>query len=183
MPLAITLRFDPDTAPSIAAMWRTLAAAGIDDDRDGLGYAAHITLGVYPDDAPAAALAGAVETLARQWDTMPVTLCGFGVFPGPSSILWAAPVVTAALLARQAAIVAAVANRVPGQAVHPHYRPGAWVPHVTLSGALRDPAPALAALLPLWRPLSGVLDRLDLVRFRPVAVLSSEALRGGTPSG
>jgi hypothetical protein len=52
------------------------------------------------------------------------------------------------------------------------------VPHVTLSGALADPAAALAVLLPVWRPVTGQLDRIDLVRFRPVAVLDSHSLPG-----
>jgi len=62
-------------------------------------------------------------------------------------------------------------------AVDPHYRSNAWVPHVTVSGTLADPTRALAALLPLWQPLSGILDRVELVRFRPVEILQSHALR------
>ncbi len=64
----------------------------------------------------------------------------------------------------------------PGLTPHAHYRPDAWMPHVTLSGALADPAAALALLLPLWRPVTGRLDRVDLVRFRPVDVLYSRPL-------
>ncbi len=50
------------------------------------------------------------------------------------------------------------------------------MPHVSLSGALSDPGQAIAALVPSWRPVSGVLNRLDLVRFHPVEVLRSYAL-------
>jgi hypothetical protein len=81
------------------------------------------------------------------------------------------PVVTAELLARHQAIQTAL----PDLKVHAHYRPGAWVPHVTLSGALPDPGPALMALLPNWEPITGFLDRVDLVSFRPVEVLQSLA--------
>ncbi len=172
MPFAITLRFDTATAPVIAAMWRTLAAAGIDSDQHDLGYAPHITLAVYADAAPAAMLRDALEHATTGWDRLPVTLAGFGIFPGPAAIIWAAPVVTQALLARHAALHAAL----PGLTPHAHYRPDAWVPHVTLSGALADPAAALALLQPHWRPVTGLLDRIDLVRFRPVDVLFSRAL-------
>jgi hypothetical protein len=61
------------------------------------------------------------------------------------------PVVTAELLARHRAIQAAL----PDLEVHAHYRPGAWIPHVTLSGALLDPGPALTALLFYWEPITG----------------------------
>ncbi len=172
MPLAITLRFDAATAPIIAALWQSLAAAGIDSDRHDLGYAPHVTLAVYGDDAPSAMLRDALEHASKAWDPLPVTLAGLGVFPGSSPILWAAPVVTPALLARHAALQAAL----PGLTPHAHYRPDVWVPHVTLSGALADPAGALALLLPLWRPVTGLPDRVDLVRFRPVELLYSRPL-------
>jgi 2'-5' RNA ligase len=174
MPFAITLRLDPVNAVAIEDMWRILAEAGIDTDRRDLGYAPHVTLAIYPDDTSADSLSTVLRRVAAHWRALPVTLRGIEVFSGPSSILWAAPVVTPALLARHAEIHTALSNL----AVHPHYRPQAWVPHVTLSGAVPDAAPALAVLLPRWRPVTGVLDRADLVRFRPVEVLASHALPG-----
>jgi 2'-5' RNA ligase len=175
MPFAITLRFDPTTAPVIASLWRALAAARIDSDRHDLGYAPHVTLAIYGDDTPAATLREALPYASQAWDPLPVTLAGLGVFPGSSPILFAMPVVTPALLARHAALHAALRGLMP----HAHYRPDAWVPHVTLSGALADPAAALGLLLPLWRPVTGLLDRVDLVHFRPVEVLYSRSLPAG----
>jgi hypothetical protein len=82
------------------------------------------------------------------------------------------PVTTAALLARQAGLVAAV----PDAAPHAHFVPGHWVPHVTL-GRTGATGRAMKVLAPRWPgPLSGRLDRLELVRFRPVAVLRSVPL-------
>jgi hypothetical protein len=71
---------------------------------------------------------------------------------------------------------AAVADSLPNLPIHPHYRRNAWVAHVTLTGALSDPGAALAALLPLWRPMTGCLFQADIVRFRPVEVLQSRTL-------
>jgi 2'-5' RNA ligase len=173
MPFAITLRLDPVSAATIEGMWLALAGAGIDTDRRDLGYGPHITLGIYPEDIETGLLRTAVRQVAADRRTIPIALSGIGVFPGPTSILWAAPVVTTDLLAWHAAIHAAL----PDLTVHPHYRPGAWVPHVTLSGAVRDAGRALSALLASWRPIDGMLDRAELVRFRPVEVLRSEALR------
>lgn len=153
-------------------MGRCLTAAGIDADPDQLGYPPHLTLAVYPDGACIDELQVALEQLAAHWRALPVALSGFGIFPGPSSVLWAAPVVTPEMLARHAALHAAV----PEVEVHAHYQPGAWVPHVTLAGALRDPGRALAVLVPHWRPINGVLNRFDLVRFPPVEVLQSHAM-------
>jgi 2'-5' RNA ligase len=169
MPFAITLRLDQISAVPIEAMWRRLAAEGIDADRDQLGYAPHITLAIYPDDAPVSRLRSALDDACRNWEALPVRLSALGAFPGDGTVLWAVPVVTAELLARHQAIQAAL----PDLDVDPHYRPGAWVPHVTLSGALAHPEPALAALMTDWKPITGFLDRVDLVRFRPVEVLQS----------
>lgn len=171
MPFAITLRLDPIAAVPIEAMWRKLAADGSDADRHQLGYAPHITLAIYPDEAPLNRLRSALEDTCRNWEALPVRFSGLGAFPGDGAVLWAVPVVTAELLARHQAIQTAL----PDLKVHAHYRPGAWVPHVTLSGALPDPGPALAALLSSWEPITGFLDRVDLVRFRPVEVLQSSA--------
>jgi 2'-5' RNA ligase len=172
MPFGVTLCFDPLSASTITKMWEVLASRGIDTDRHQLGYAPHITLAVYPDDAPATQLTAALQQLAATWCALPVALNGLGIFPSPAAVFWAAPIVTPALLTRHAAVQAAL----PDLQTHAHYRLGAWVPHVTLSGAVDNPGVALSALLSVWQPLEGLLDRLELVRFRPVQVLQSYKL-------
>jgi len=173
MPFAVTLCFDVATAASIETLWQALAAQGVDTDRRDLGYSAHITLAIYQDDAPVERLAKAVAELGSRRPGVPVVLSGFGLFAAPSNVLWLAPAPSLQLLTYQQEVAAAL----PDLVIDAHYRPGSWVPHVTLSGTLPDPPRALAALLPLWRPVSGVLERIELVRFRPVDVLSSRMLR------
>ncbi len=166
MPLAVALRLDDAAAAPIAAMWRALAESGVDDDCLRLGYPPHVTLAVWPDDAPVEPLDAAVARFGAEWDALPVEFAGFGVFPGAPAVVWAVPVAAEALLARQAALVAAV----PGAPPQAHWRPGRWVPHATLGRAVE-------VLAPLWRgPFSGRLDRLELVRFRPAAVLRGSPL-------
>ena len=172
MPFAITLRFDPASSSRIEDLWHVLAAEDIDTDRHDLGYAAHITLAIYPDGTAEDRLHTACTHVAESWRHHAVTLGGIGVFPGVSSILWAFPVVTRDLLALHASLVGAL----PDLPVHPHYRPGAWIPHVTLTGALPDPSAALKSLLAHWHPITGELSQVDLVRFRPVEVLQSRSL-------
>jgi 2'-5' RNA ligase len=169
MPFAITLCLDPVSAAFIEHLWHDLAAQGIDSDRRDLGYTPHITLVIYPDDVSIDVLQAAFDRVIAP---LPVTFSGIGVFPGPTSILWAAPVVTPDLLRLQASVSGAL----PDLPVHPHYRPNAWVPHVTLTGPMTDPGPALTALLAHWRPTTGRLVRTELVSFRPVKVLRSRTL-------
>src|ERR1700751_857994 len=68
MPFAITLRFDSSSASALEEMWEALSIAGIDSDRIQLGYAPHITLAIYPDDAPVLRLQAALEQVGRHWD-------------------------------------------------------------------------------------------------------------------
>jgi hypothetical protein len=94
------------------------------------------------------------------------------LFPGTPSTLFLAPVVTSALLERHAALLTSLV----GEPTDPHYECCRFVPHVTPASHLADPAMAVAALNPLPLPITAVLDRLDVVRFRPVEVLESHIL-------
>lgn len=172
MPLAVTLLFDSATTGRLAAMRRRIVDQIASADPDQPEYAPHITLGLYPDDAPIQDLQRALRKLGAGWKPLPLGFCGFGIFPGPPPTLWVAPVVTAPLLARHAELRAALSEATP----HEHFESNAWAPHVTLSAALGDPAEALRALLASWRPLSGQLEILQLVHFPPVEVLRTHVL-------
>lgn len=169
MPIAITFRFDPISVSALEEMRRTLVAEGFDVEA---GYAPHITLAIYVDGVPIRRLRAGLRQAVEDWNALPVTINGFGIFPGPPCILWAAPTVTAEMLEQHASLHAAL----PDLPTHAHYRPNVWVPHVTLATGLHDPGRAVAALIPQWRPLTGVLTQLDLVRFPPPAVLQSHIL-------
>jgi 2'-5' RNA ligase len=166
MPLAVTLCLDAASAARVEAMWRALAEAGADDALR-LGYRPHLTLAVLPEEGAVEAAGDAMRQAARAWGALPVVLASLGIFPGPAPVLFAAPVPSPALLDRHRALC----GLLPA-GIDPHYRPGAWVPHVTLArdvaGRLLDIARAA------WDgPVAGRLDRVELVRFPPVAVLES----------
>jgi 2'-5' RNA ligase len=166
---AVTLCLDDATNALVTTLLQGLADGGIDDDRLRLGYRAHVTLAVFPEDAPAASIDAVLCAIAPAWSALPVELVGFGVFPTARPVLFLAPVVTAELLGRHAALFDAL----PAMRCDPHYRPGAWVPHVTL-GSTMSVAAALAALLPLWKgPIAGHFTQVELLRFRPVGILRS----------
>lgn len=167
MPYAVTLGLDAATDHVVTRLIRALAEHGIDDDRLALGYGAHVTLAIFDDVAPVAAIDAVLRARAANWSCLPVRLAGFGVFPATRSVVFVTPVVSATLLAWQADLHTALAG-LPGD---PHYAPNAWVPHITL-GSATDPAAALAVLGPAWRgPIQARFTHADLVRFRPVDIL------------
>ena len=73
----------------------------------------------------------------------------------------------AALLDRHAALCAAL------PAAHPNYRPGAWIPHVTLADDVT--AGTVGAGIDLvaerFHPFTAILDRVELLRFPPITLL------------
>jgi 2'-5' RNA ligase len=173
MPYAVTLCLDAAGAAAIRRLWDALATAGI-GDVPALGYVPHVTLGIWPDTSDVAALRGGAARVAARRAAPWVTFSALGVFPGNPAVLFAAPVVTGTLLRWHADLLDGLAPP------HPHYRPDAWMPHVTLAEELAGHAAAAAALAlaaPHWAPFRCRLDRVDLVHFRPVDVLWSQALK------
>lgn len=173
MPYAVTLRLDDAAAASIDALWRRLADEEVSDSMAALGYRPHLTLAIAGDaDAPAAMRA--LEGFAAAHQAFTVPFVGIGAFLAPARVLWAAPRVDRALLDLQAALLEALA-----WPAHPHYAPGTWVPHCTLAEDLTEDSFARAARLVAanWQPTTATLDRIDLVRFRPVEILWQHPLR------
>jgi 2'-5' RNA ligase len=175
MPYAVTLPLDPLAAVHIQRMWRVLAEQTGADDAIRLGYVPHITLAVLPDTVPVTELEEAAFHGAENWASLSVILAGLGVFPGTPPVIWVAPVVTASLLANHASLLASIAPFT----VDLHYHPGRWVPHVTLSRkGLPSAARGVEVVTPVWDgPIAARLERVELVRFRPVKVLRSATLR------
>jgi 2'-5' RNA ligase len=172
MAYAITLRLDATTAATVEAMWQALASRQLSDEALSSGYKPHLTLAVFADSGNAERLLAAARACAEHWPELPTTFASLGWFPGRPSTLFLAPIVTPALLERHTALLALLAE----EPIDPHYQCSQFVPHVTLASDLADPAAAIAALDPLPLPIRAVLDRLDVVRFRPVELLESHRL-------
>jgi 2'-5' RNA ligase len=170
MPFAITLGLDATAAVTVEAMWQMLASRRISDDAIQLKYAPHVTLAVLADSADSEQLLAAARDHAERWPQLPITLASLGVFP--PATLFLAPVVARELLERQATLLGCLGD----ETVVPHYQIDHFVPHVTLAQDLKDPAEAIAALGPLRLPIKAMLDRIEVVRFRPVELLASHKL-------
>ena len=169
MALAISLVFDAETTRRVDALWRALADAGISRDMLDLGYPPHVTLVVADDDGlepqMREALAGALGA------ALTIKLGPVRRFEG-TDITWLAADGGDDLLA----LHRAVADVLPLDAIRPYYRPGQWVPHMTLQTA-GDAGAGRELLDATWRgEWSGVTTRLELARFLPVVVLDGMAL-------
>ncbi len=171
MPLAVYMELDPPGAaglePIIAEIERIAPDAATPRRHK---VEPHITLGVY-DGVDGEPLVEALERFSDGLKPLAVTLSSLGLFPGPASVLFAAPVVSAELLALHRDFHAITASA--RLACSPYYLPGNWVPHVTLGERLRpdEAGAATTEAMGLWRPLTVELHRICLVRFHPVETL------------
>lgn len=171
MPAAVTLTLDAAGTARVSAMWDALATEGHSASMPRLGYVPHLTLLVWPDEA-ADAIAGQLPAVASLVPPQ-ITMATLGVAPGDPAVLWLGVVATQPLLALHAAL----AERI-GHAPHPHYRIGAWMPHITLADDLAPAriGAAIACLAGLATADHARIAAIEAVSFPPVAVLGRHAL-------
>lgn len=138
-----------------------------------LGYAAHLSLGLY-DAAEPGDLSAAIGAIA---DDRPLTLrfTRIGWFDAGPLVLWLAPEPDERLID----IHRRLHDRIGADRSAAYYRPGDWIPHCTLAAEI-DPAKRTAALAFAQAPIDPLdltFDQIDLVEFPPVSILSSVMLR------
>lgn len=127
----------------------------------------HITFAVY-DALDPEPFADMLDAFSADMPISTVTLSSIGIFPGPQSVLFAAPVVSEGLLVLHRGFHAAAAS--VGPACLPYYLPGNWVPHVTLGERLspEETGAVVSGAMGLWQPVTASLNRISLVAFHPV---------------
>ena len=140
---AVELYVDQVADRRLRRLWDAMEEAGVPSLRDltHRRHRPHVSLIAAPTlDG------GAVRDALRGFDVAPplrLDLDFVGLFRG--RVLWLGPVVTPDLIAHQAAVFNRL--RAAGVAAFPEYRPGAWVPHCTLS--MRVPHPKMPEALRL----------------------------------
>ncbi|NUS50372.1 MAG: 2'-5' RNA ligase family protein [Nocardioidaceae bacterium] len=159
MALSVCLLLDESADRAVRALWRRLAD-------DGLPSLATYTHGRHVPHLTLAALAdvdaeAALPALAPGPDApVAATLQALATFTRSRGSL--APAPGRELLARHAQAVGAL--DAAGCTVHRHYRPGTWLPHVTVTPRLPvEQLPALARRAFEVLPLDVVLGPLVLV--------------------
>jgi 2'-5' RNA ligase len=158
--LSVCLLLDERADRAVRGLWRRLEYDGV---RTLATYThgrhvPHLTLASLggDDPVPAQALAALAASLPLEVD-----LHALGVFT--RSRCWLLPTVSIDLLR----LHESVARTLDGRAVHRHYRPGAWQPHVTLAPRMAaDALPVVATRVYEVLPLPARLSRMVLVDTR-----------------
>jgi 2'-5' RNA ligase len=160
MALAVCLLLDPPADDAVRRLWARLEDAGLPSLRSHT-HGHHLPHLTYAS-LRAWELTEVVSRLEDLPDQPPmrIRLDGLGIFR--RSRCWLAPALTADLAPRQLAVVGAVTAA--GADLHQHYRPGDWIPHVTLAPRLhlRD-LPVVAQLVSDVLPVTATASVAALV--------------------
>jgi len=160
MALAVCLLLDARSDAMIRSLWSRLENDGFTTllSHTHGRHVPHLTyasLRSYDEERVAEALSALPEAgpLQLQVDAL-------GMFR--RSRCWLAPAVLPGLAERQESVVEAVQRT--GADLHRHYRPGVWVPHLTLAPRLHlTDLPSVAAAVFDVLPFGAVADRAALV--------------------
>lgn len=171
MDYAITLTFDIATDTDVRGIWQAVADAGVGEYMLRLGYRPHLTLAVIDENAPLDAIEAAFDMLATS-SPIALQLGEIRRFEG-TPVVWLAVDGGPHLASLHRMLV----GNLSAESVHPNYRAGVWVPHITLYHQGEGPERAEAIARAIWlAPRSASGHRLELVQFPPAAVLRSTAL-------
>ena len=160
MALTVCLLPDPRTDAVVRRLWRRLESAGVPTllSHTHGRHVPHLTYAALRD--------GHVQDVVPLLGTLPeqpplrLHLDAPGTFR--RSRCWLAPAVSADLVARQEAVVAAL--RQTGVALHRHYEPGSWVPHLTLAPRLHlTDLPTVAAAVYDVLPVTATMTAAAVV--------------------
>ena len=160
MTLAVCLLLDDRSEAAVRRLWRRL------EDADVPTLLTHTHGHHVPHLTWAALRSYDLDDVRTALEALPegsplvLHLDAFGTFR--RSRCWLAPAVTTSLVERQAAVVAAVSET--GAELHQHYRPGAWVPHLTLAPRLHlSDLATVAALVYDVLPVEAVGESTALI--------------------
>lgn len=160
MTLAVCLTLDRTAERAVLGLWQRLEEAGVSTllSHTHGHHVPHLTL--------ASLRSWDLDTVHRDLSLLPapapqvVWFDALGIFR--RSRCWLVPAPTSELLDRQATVYETA--RRTGADLHQHYRPGVWVPHLTLAPRLHlaDLATVAARVYDVI-PLSATLSTITLI--------------------
>ncbi len=177
MPFALNLTLDPRALLEIERVYTTLAALEVPERDLVTQYGPCVTILVIGDRVRTSLVTDVLGWKLPAMAAVPVT------FTEPCTIFGTPP--TLSLRVSPAggllALHDAIYSELPEEEVHLHYRPAYWQPHLKLANLHGDRTVAerlVAGIAARWRPLSGVLDRLEVIQYPPVQSIWQAPLKG-----
>jgi 2'-5' RNA ligase len=167
MGFAVEIYFDEKTEQSLRSLRKTLSDAGIRPVLDEIGDRPHISLAIF-SQVDVDVLMEEMEKFSAETSSMPITLSAIGAFATADAVLFLTPAITQELMD-----VHWDFHQMLGDLkMHPHayYQPDRWVPHSTIAQNVQEEmvGKGFDVLRKSFKPITGKLVEMGLVRFRPV---------------
>jgi 2'-5' RNA ligase len=178
MGFAVELYFDQKTEKALLDLRKILTDAGVRPVLDEMGDRPHISLAVF-SQVDVEELLEEVEKFAAETKAMPITLSAIGAFATADAVLFLTPAITQDMLD----VHWDFHQMLRDLKMHPHayYQPDRWVPHSTIAQNVQEEmvGKGFDVLRKSFKPISGKLVEMGLVRFRPVESLGCFQLSSG----
>src|SRR4051812_5977590 len=177
MGFAVEMYFDEKTEKALRDLRKVLSEAGVRPVLDEIGDRPHISLAVF-SQIDVDVMLEELDGFARETRALPITLSAIGAFATADAVLFLTPAITQDLMD-----VHWDFHQMLGDLkMHPHayYQPDRWVPHSTIAQNVEDAmaGKAFDVLRKSFKPISGKLVEMGLVRFRPVENIGVYPLAG-----
>jgi 2'-5' RNA ligase superfamily len=175
MPFTVQLDLNAAAAAALSELSEALSGIPGLATVPQLGDVHHISLAIY-DDPPLERFVPALAAFAETLVPAKVQLANIGLFADTTNVVFLGVVVTEALLALHRR--AHLALDAFSDSCWDYYRPGAWVPHVSLALDATDAAAqgATTALLDSFAPITVGFCGIRLIRFHPVSTVFRRVL-------
>ena len=129
MTCGAAFKFDAQTENAIRGLWQAINDAGLPSELLKLKYPPHLSL-MLCEDINMDGVRRVLPDYIAHYPPFPLAFPALGVFPGEVGVIYLAPYVSRELLDFHAGLWELLERftTLPS----PLYRPGVWVPHVTL---------------------------------------------------
>jgi 2'-5' RNA ligase len=170
MPYTIELQLNRAAEAKFLKHWETLRDEGVSDLLFRLGYKPHLTLAMYREIDEAKTIAKLESFIANE-AAIPIE---FRHITADRAGIFCQPRENAALRKFHARF-----EKKLGRSFRDIDHAGIWMPHCTIGMELPHDkiGRTVGTLLESWAPITGIADRIALVKFRPGQVLWRKAFK------
>lgn len=174
---AIRLYFDAELEAALTGVKAALTRAGVMPALELLGNRPHVSVAA-ADELNVPYCTSMLERLSKAQRSFAANFAAFGTFPGGQGVVYLSPTPSELLLSIHRAVYRQLTDA--GIRLHEHFLPEGWVPHVTVGFELtgQEVALALSWLHANFKPLTGRLGSIGLVKYPPVEELETFPFAG-----
>lgn len=175
MSLAVELNFDKESSNRFKKLWTALKYHKICDFMADQGSEPRIAIMIFSEGhAIEMSVKNIFEAYFKDVVSFDLLIAGIGVVPSDANVVYLRPAVTMELLKLQIGLYEKLVEAGFGNYILDRYRPGQWMPRITMTMNINDTnmVDAIKLLKRKFKPFVATIEQIALNRFYPVENLS-----------